>query len=49
MKSTVKANAVFTEKCIALNTFIRKQEKVELKQLGKGKLEGGGNSIKIRN
>lgn len=27
MKSIVKANAVFMEKCIALNTFIRKQER----------------------
>lgn len=27
MKSIVKANAVFMEKCIALNTFIRKSER----------------------
>ena len=45
MKSIVKASAVFMEKCIPLNTFIRKQER-ELSASNWEKENQGGTSIK---
>lgn len=40
MKLIVKVGAVLIEKCIALNTFVRGEERKQCKRLGKRKPEG---------